>query len=208
MDELRDKQGRTEEEFLRTYRADRYPRPSVTADIMLLSETVAGVEVLLVRRGGHPFLGCWALPGGFAGPQESVDEAAARELQEETHVSGLPLFPLMLCSRPGRDPRAWTISQAYLALVGPGNLSSVRADDDAADARWFSLTRTGALPDVTLTLAAEGVAPLAPRLHAVPHDTPFGSAWAIDVTEPGGIAFDHAAILLRGLLAYEARNRG
>lgn len=208
MDELRDKQGRTEEEFLRTYRADRYPRPSVTADIMLLSETVAGVEVLLVRRGGHPFLGCWALPGGFAGPQESVDEAAARELQEETHVSGLPLFPLMLCSRPGRDPRAWTISQAYLALVGPGNLSSVRADDDAADARWFSLTRTGALPDVTLTLAAEGVAPLMTRLHAVPHDTPFGSAWAIDVTEPGGIAFDHAAILLRGLLAYEARNRG
>lgn len=208
MDELRDKEGRTEEEFLRTYRADRYPRPSVTADIMLLSETVAGVEVLLVRRGGHPFLGCWALPGGFAGPQESVDEAAARELQEETHVSGLPLFPLMLCSRPGRDPRAWTISQAYLALVGPGNLSSVRADDDAADARWFSLTRTGALPDVTLTLAAEGVAPLMARLHAVPHDTPFGSAWAIDVTEPGGIAFDHAAILLRGLLAYEARNRG
>lgn len=208
MDELRDKQGRTEEEFLRTYRADRYPRPSVTADIMLLSETVAGVEVLLVRRGGHPFLGCWALPGGFAGPQESVDEAAARELQEETHVSGLPLFPLMLCSRPGRDPRAWTISQAYLALVGPGNLSSVRADDDAADTRWFSLTRTGALPDVTLTLAAEGVAPLMARLHAVPHDTPFGSAWAIDVTEPGGIAFDHAAILLRGLLAYEARNRG
>lgn len=208
MDELRDKEGRTEEEFLRTCRADRYPRPSVTADIMLLSETVAGVEVLLVRRGGHPFLGCWALPGGFAGPQESVDEAAARELQEETHVSGLPLFPLMLCSRPGRDPRAWTISQAYLALVGPGNLSSVRADDDAADARWFSLTRTGALPDVTLTLAAEGVAPLMARLHAVPHDTPFGSAWAIDVTEPGGIAFDHAAILLRGLLAYEARNRG
>lgn len=208
MDELRDREGRTEEEFLRTYRADRYPRPSVTADIMLLSETVAGVEVLLVRRGGHPFLGCWALPGGFAGPQESVDEAAARELQEETHVSGLPLFPLMLCSRPGRDPRAWTISQAYLALVGPGNLSSVRADDDAADARWFSLTRTGALPDVTLTLAAEGVAPLMARLHAVPHDTPFGSAWAIDVTEPGGIAFDHAAILLRGLLAYEARNRG
>lgn len=208
MDELRDKQGRTEEEFLRAYRADRYPRPSVTADIMLLSETVAGVEVLLVRRGGHPFLGCWALPGGFTGPQESVDEAAARELQEETHVSGLPLFPLMLCSRPGRDPRAWTISQAYLALVGPGNLSSVRADDDAADARWFALARTGALPDVTLTLAAEGLAPLVARLHAVPHDTPFGNAWAIDVTEPGGIAFDHAAILLRGLLAYEARNRG
>lgn len=208
MDELRDKEGRTEQEFLQAYRADRYPRPSVTADIMLLSETAAGVEVLLVRRGGHPFLGCWALPGGFVGPQESVDEAAARELKEETHVSGLPLFPLMLCSRPGRDPRAWTISQAYLALVGPGNLSSVRADDDAADARWFSLTRTGALPDVTLTLAAEGVAPLMARLHAVPHDTPFGSAWAIDVTEPGGIAFDHAAILLRGLLAYEARNRG
>ena len=70
--ELLDKNGLTEREFLAAYRADRYPRPSVTADIMLLSETPDGVETLLIRRGGHPYLGCWALPGGFAGPSERV----------------------------------------------------------------------------------------------------------------------------------------
>ena len=85
--ELRDKHGLTEQEFLKNYRADKYPRPSMTADIVLLSPAKEGVEALLIRRGGHPFLGCWALPGGFVGPKESVDAAAARELEEETHVS-------------------------------------------------------------------------------------------------------------------------
>ena len=140
--ELLDKNGLTEREFLAAYRADRYPRPSVTADIMLLSETADGVETLLIRRGGHPYLGCWALPGGFADPSERVEQAAARELEEETHVADLPLYPLMLCSAPGRDPRGWTISQAYLALVRRAELP-VQADDDAAEACWFSLARAG-----------------------------------------------------------------
>lgn len=204
--ELLDKNGLTEREFLAAYRADRYPRPSVTADIMLLSETPDGVETLLIRRGGHPYLGCWALPGGFAGPSERVEQAAARELEEETHVADLPLYPLMLCSAPGRDPRGWTISQAYLALVRRAELP-VQAGDDAAEACWFSLARTGVLPDVTLSLLNGAGLSLTARLHAAARRMPFGDDWDISVTNPGGVAFDHAAILLRGLLAYEARMR-
>ena len=121
-------------------------------------------------------------------------------------MADLPLYPLMLCSAPGRDPRGWTISQAYLALVRRAELP-VQAGDDAAEACWFSLARTGALPDVTLSLLNGAGLSLTARLHAAARRTPFGDDWDITVTNPGGIAFDHAAILLRGLLAYEARMR-
>ena len=203
--ELRDKHGLTEQEFLRAYRADRYPRPCMTADVLLISATGDAPEALLIRRGGHPFLGCWALPGGFVTPEESVDAAAARELEEETHVANLPLRPLMLCSTPGRDPRAWTISQAYLALADRKQLP-VQAGDDAADARWFALSRSGALPMTELTLAS-GDLLLHARLDAQVRDTPCGRTFGISVLESGGIAFAHAAVLLRGLLEWEMLQR-
>lgn len=200
--EIRDRNGLTEREFLQRYRADKYPRPSMTADIVLLSPAGEGVEALLIRRGGHPFLGCWALPGGFVGPQESVDAAAARELTEETHVTGLPLRPLVLSSAPGRDPRTWTISMAYLAVADRGSLP-VRADDDAAEARWFRLSRTGTLPDIRLSLTCDDIR-LTAALRAGLADAPCGRLYDIRVENAGGIAFDHAAILLRALFEWEA----
>lgn len=203
--ELRDKHGLTEQEFLKNYRADKYPRPSMTADIVLLSPAKEGVEALLIRRGGHPFLGCWALPGGFVSPKESVDAAAARELEEETHVSGLPLRPLVLSSAPGRDPRAWTISEAYLAVTDRQSLP-VQAGDDAADARWFRLSRAGTLPNVQLTLAC-GDIQLVAELRAEVYDAPCGRIYNISVINAGDIAFDHAAIVLRGLFEWEALQR-
>ena len=90
--ELRDKNGLTEREYLAQYRADKYPRPSVTVDVCIFSRAADGsLRTLLIRRGGHPFLGWWALPGGFAQPGERVEEAAARELEEETNLCGLTL---------------------------------------------------------------------------------------------------------------------
>jgi 8-oxo-dGTP diphosphatase len=135
---LVDKNGLTEEEFLARYTPKDYPRPSLTADNCVFRRSGAGApELLLVRRGGHPYLGRWALPGGFVSPGETALEASARELVEETGVRGLALEPVGLYSEPGRDPRGWVVSQAFVALDAEGR--TARAGDDAADARWFSL---------------------------------------------------------------------
>ena len=116
--ELRDKNGLTEREYLAQYRADKYPRPAVTVDVCNFSRAADGaLRTLLIRRGGHPFLGWWALPGGFAQPGERVEEAAARELEEETNLCGLTLCPVGVFSAAGRDPRGWTLSCAYAALI-------------------------------------------------------------------------------------------
>lgn len=102
---LRDKNGLTEEEFLAQYSPKKYPQPSLTADICVFRKTDAGeLQLLLVQRGGHPFLGAWATPGGFCNPGETADVCARRELEEETGVTGLKLEPVALFSTPGRDP--------------------------------------------------------------------------------------------------------
>ena len=103
---LRDKNGLTEEEFLAGYSPKNYPRPSLTVDNCIFRVCPNdALKLLLVRRGGHPFLGCWALPGGFVSPGETALEASQRELLEETGITGLALEPVGLYSAPNRDPR-------------------------------------------------------------------------------------------------------
>jgi 8-oxo-dGTP diphosphatase len=96
------------------------------------------LEVLLIRRREEPFKDRWALPGGFVNMDESLDDAARRELQEETGVSAPVFEQLYTFGEPNRDPRGRVISVAYLALLPPGNLS-VRGADDAAEAGWFKI---------------------------------------------------------------------
>ena len=138
MDELRDKRGLTEAEAIARYRAKNYPKPALTADIAVFARSEAGLKLLLIRRGGHPFLDCWALPGGFADEGETIEQTAARELEEETHLAGLPLRMVGVYSTPGRDPRGWTVSVAFAALVARERLKAV-AGDDAAEVRWFDV---------------------------------------------------------------------
>lgn len=133
----RDKNGLTEAEFLKTYSADKYPKPSLTADIIIISKKSAKARVLLIKRGGHPYIDCWAFPGGFAEPGETIEQTAARELSEETGLQGLSLIPVGFFSTPGRDPRGWVVTQTFLSLV-PDELNA-QAGDDARDARWFEL---------------------------------------------------------------------
>lgn len=141
MEELRDKKGLTEAEAIAAYRTHNYPKPAMTADIVIFRQRETAVQLLLIRRGGHPFLGKWATPGGFANENEPIETTARRELEEETGVRGLPLQLVDVFSAPGRDPRGWTVSVAFCAVV-TGELA-VKAGDDAADAAWFTLHRDG-----------------------------------------------------------------
>ena len=144
MTELRDKRGMTEAEAIAAYRKKNYPKPALTADICIFARAGAGWKLLLIRRGGHPYLGCWALPGGFADEGETIETTAARELQEETGLTGLALRLVGVYSAPGRDPRGWTVSAAYGTRV-EAELDAV-ADDDAAEAGWFDVRLTAGGP--------------------------------------------------------------
>ncbi len=112
-----------------------YPRPALTVDCVIFRVREERLELLLIRRASPPCEGRWALPGGFVEEDETVEQAAARELLEETGLSGFYLEQLYTMSRPDRDPRGRVISVAHMALV-PGNDAPV-AGSDASDARWM-----------------------------------------------------------------------
>lgn len=119
-----------------------FTRPSVTGDTVVVRLRDGLTEVLLIRRGRPPFEGAWALPGGFLDEYEQPEDAARRELLEETGLaySG-PLVPLGAFGRRGRDPRGWTLSIAYMARLSDPNVAVV-GSDDAAEAAWLPLDRT------------------------------------------------------------------
>jgi len=114
-----------------------YPRPSLTVDIALVT-VEPHPRVLLIQRKAEPFAGRWALPGGFVDQDERLIDAARRELKEETGLEHADLEQLHAFGDPGRDPRGWTVSVAFLARVRPDELKPV-AGDDAADVGWFPL---------------------------------------------------------------------
>lgn len=103
-------------------------------------------KLLLIQRKHPPCQGMWALPGGFVDENEPLDAAAARELQEETSVNpqDVLLKQVGAFGDPGRDPRGWCVTVAYVALV-PTQALGVRAADDAADAQWHAITHLPAL---------------------------------------------------------------
>ena len=115
-----------------------YPKPSVTADIVVWAVRQGQPHLLLIQRRHWPYAGQWALPGGFMDITETIEEAARRELTEETGLVGVPLEPLHPFDAPGRDPRKRVITMAYVALLAgwDGDMST-QAGDDAADARWW-----------------------------------------------------------------------
>ncbi len=141
--------SKEDQEFVKTYDDSKYAKPSVTADMVIFARgsEAEHLEVLLIQRGRPPFRGQYALPGGFVNPDESVDDAAARELKEETGVDCGCLEQLRTFSTPGRDPRRWVITCAYLALVEKSEIT-VKAGDDAKAAEWFSV-KLKQLPDVS-----------------------------------------------------------
>jgi 8-oxo-dGTP diphosphatase len=116
-----------------------FPPFAVTVDLTLFTIRAGQLCVLLVRRAGEPYLGDWALPGGFVHVDESLDDAAVRELREETGVEVFRghLEQLATYGQPGRDPRMRVVSVAYLAFAP--DLADPIAGSDAAAARWWTV---------------------------------------------------------------------
>lgn len=147
---IRNKQGLTEEEFLKQYDADIYKRPSLTVDMLIFTvmeeeeenyRKLPGkcLKILLVKRGDHPCIGKWALPGGFVSIDESLDEAALRVLRAETNVDNIYMEQLYTWGEINRDPRTRVISSSYMALVDSSSLS-IKAGSDEEDASWFNVS--------------------------------------------------------------------
>src|SRR5262249_20639522 len=116
-----------------------HPRPAVTVDAVIVTREDRP-RVLLIRRKHEPFAGLWALAGGFVEMEETLEEAARRELAEETGVRVGRLEQLHTFGDPGRDPRGRTISVVYLGRVR-ANRVRPRADDDAVEVGWHRLRR-------------------------------------------------------------------
>jgi len=140
----------TEEQFIANYDISKYERPSVTVDMLVFTVTEEdkvnyrklpekALRLLMIKRGGHPFLGQWALPGGFVEMNESLDDAAERELKEETNIDHIYMEQLYTYGDIGRDPRTRVISTAYMSLVD-STLLNIQANDDAEDAMWFTVS--------------------------------------------------------------------
>ncbi|MEK5058808.1 NUDIX domain-containing protein [Paenibacillus shunpengii] len=130
----------------------KYRTPDgVPADIVMFTLTkrerktvtktlpIRELKVMLIKRKSWPFAGKWALPGGFCQENESIYDAAKRELMEETGVDGGHLEYLGVYSQPGRDPRGWIISHAFFALVEEWMLEHRQAADDAEDVGLFTI---------------------------------------------------------------------
>src|SRR5229473_7334394 len=118
----------------------KYPRAALTVDCVVFGFDEGELKVLLIERALEPFKGRWALPGGFVRVDETLDEAARRELIEETGLKNVFLEQLYTFGAVDRDPRERVVSVAYYALV---KLSDHRAKaaTDAANAEWFTISR-------------------------------------------------------------------
>lgn len=113
-----------------------YPRPAVAVDVVILASASVR-KILLIKRLNEPYAEHWALPGGFLDPDESLEEAAVREVLEETGIAIEKPRPIAPFSAVHRDPRGRVISMAYLVQLE--SMPEGKAADDAKELAWFDL---------------------------------------------------------------------
>ncbi|MBW9158541.1 NUDIX hydrolase [Clostridium tagluense] len=148
--DMKNKDGLTEKEFLDSYIPGDYDRPANTVDMLLFTVDDVPIEgkdpdkalkLLLIKRADHPYMGCYAIPGGFVHIDEALTTACFRELKEETNVESVYFEQLKTFGDlVQRDPRMRVISIAYLALADKTNIKEV-AGDDASFAQWFTVRK-------------------------------------------------------------------
>lgn len=214
-------QGITEEQFLKQYNADKYPQPSVTVDLVIFTATSEEkinqrklpskeLQILLIERGDHPFMGSLALPGGFVNVGENIEAAAYRELKEETNIDNIYMEQLYTWGEVNRDPRTRVISVSYMALVD-SSILNIQAGDDAARAALFSVKDTVIKEEkinteeghifsswvrIDLSNEEEKYSAIVKKTKTVQGRT---TRTDYQVEESEGIAFDHAKIILYSL---------
>lgn len=220
-----------EKKFLAEYDLTKYDRPSVAADVVVFSvmkDDEQGdarrvqekkLKILLIRRGGFPYKGCWAMPGGFCRKGEDVIDSARRELCEETGIEDAYVKLVGVYGEPDRDPRGWVISSTYMALMNARDCR-LKAGDDAQDARWFTVELTDITGDgekIAKNEEASSIVENAKRyklvlknadsdikLMAVLRRTDMSSCGrssdSYDIEECEGLAFDHARIITEAVL--------
>ena len=199
-----------EEVFLSSYDMTAYERPSVATDVAVFSvfeektdnhrkDSQARLHVLLIKRGTHPYVNCWALPGGFLRSTETIEACAARELREETNLCLPVLIPIGVLSDPDRDPRGRIISNAFVAVIN--QKAAVTGGTDAINAAWFALDYTYEENRLRISLTGDGDQ-LSAELTRV--KTPFGQTSFEEVSNDG-LAFDHAKIIAMALFSLRER---
>jgi len=115
-----------------------WPRPMVSVDAVVFGFFQKKAKVLLINRRNEPFKGKWALPGGFVGIDEELEDAVTRELVEETGLTDVRLEQMHTFGNVGRDPRGRQITIAFMGVATKGQ-NKIRAGDDAGKARWFDI---------------------------------------------------------------------
>lgn len=214
--------GLTEQEFLAQYNPNRYEKPSVTTDVAIFTvmdtesesnrqKPTKDLKVLLVKRKDHPYLGKWALPGGFVDMDEDLETAAYRELEEETSIRNIYAEQLFTWGEVNRDPRMRVISISYLALIN-SNSVSIKAGSDADAVAWFTVqdrllkevvipqengTITERFVELKLTNESEILTSI---VKTTTRREGTVSQVTHEVIEQDGLAFDHPRIILYSLL--------
>lgn len=117
----------------------RWPRPAVAVDTAVFRRRAGALEVLLIQRRNEPFKGRWCLPGGFLDEDEAAEDAALRELREETGLRLSALEQVHAFSEPDRDPRGHVVSITHAAVISGAR--AVRSGSDAVGVGWFDVKR-------------------------------------------------------------------
>lgn len=128
----------TEAEFLKAYNPKDYAAPLCSVDMAIFAVENDKLKVLLIKRGEHPHKGCWALPGGFCDLKNDadIDATAHRKLFEKTGLKSPHLEQVESIGNAVRDPRGWSVTLLYFALI---DFETVEESLQSEDARWFTL---------------------------------------------------------------------
>ena len=184
-----------EEKFLKNFDPAKYQNPGVAADTAVFAVKEKELFLLLIERGGYPYKGCWALPGGFVDMDEDILGSAKRELEEEAGLRIDYIEQAAVWDKPDRDPRQRVITVSCIALID--DTASIKAGDDAAKAEWFkinSYSKAEGEEQTTVSFSLSGPAQIAAKV-AYPNNR----IQQITCVQSGGLAFDHAESIVTSI---------